>query len=383
MSLVVFPFKREDPELLVRNAHIAAAHSRVAEVLGVGFEEEATFRSLAAEAPGIEQATGKKVGVIVQERIGTKRPGKGDGMNTALRYFLESTDHERIHFYDADITSFSQEWITKAEEAADHDYHVVKHYFPRATTDAMITWMITRCGFAILWPRSGLPWIEQPLGGELLFKRAAVERFVSDDRVQAQSDWGIDTLYTFATVSHGLGLFEAYIPQGKQHRLYGALTDVKTMLVECFAAIQSLRHETLPFVNLHRVDYPDVVPEQIAEKVGYDIETTIRLPAEGWTPRQEELLKSFPEPVRKGMLECRTWPRFGFMDEENWYGTYEVLLEEFTLGDEDWEELLFKLWVARVLRYTMQAVTRGYSYAMRYLRFMVTRYIRRSALEQT
>ena len=78
-------------------------------------------------------------------------------------------------------------------------YSVVRHYFARASTDAMITWMITKTGFSLLWPDSELPWIEQPLGGELLFKRPVVEHLVKDDRVRAQSDWGIDTLYTFST----------------------------------------------------------------------------------------------------------------------------------------------------------------------------------------
>ena len=68
--------------------------------------------------PALKRETRKPVELILQDRIGDKRPGKGDGMNTALRYFLEKTDLDRIHFYDADITSFNEEWMTKAEEAA-------------------------------------------------------------------------------------------------------------------------------------------------------------------------------------------------------------------------------------------------------------------------
>jgi mannosylglycerate synthase len=67
----------------------------------------------------------------------------------------------------------------------------------------MITRFITRTGFSILWPHSELPFIEQPLGGELLMKRSVAEKLMKDDRVMNQSDWRIDTLYTFAFVQNG------------------------------------------------------------------------------------------------------------------------------------------------------------------------------------
>lgn len=373
-SLVVFPFKYENPEILVRNAHLAAGHPSVGEVLGIGFEEEKCFRNLVAEASKIQQATGTPVTAVLQERIGQKRPGKGDAINTGLRYLLDNSDHDRIHFYDADIVSFSEEWITKAEEAADADYQVVRHYFHRASTDGMVTWMITRCGFALLWPRSALPWIEQPLGGELLLDRRAAEKLADDARVQRASDWGIDTVVTFAAVDHGLSLFEVFAPAGKLHKLYGKLSDLKTMLGECFAAIQDMRGEAVPEVILHTVEYPDRVPHQVVEKIGYDIEGTMRRLREEWTPRQEELLGVFPDTVHSGMLETQTFPAFGFMDERNWRETYWVLLEHFTLGDDDWEELLFKLWTVQVLHYTAHAVVRGYDYAHRYLHAMVRRF---------
>jgi len=107
MSLVVFPFKHEHPEVLLHNVRVAAAHPRVHEVLCI----------------------------------------------------------------NTDITSFGPDWITKAEEAADFGYGLVRHYFLRASTDAMITWMITRTGFSLLWPHTEPSWIEQPLGSGLLMRR--------------------------------------------------------------------------------------------------------------------------------------------------------------------------------------------------------------------
>jgi len=378
MSLVVFPFKNEDPEVLIGNVKVALSHPRVQEVLCVGASEDNCFTALAEASPRLKKKHGKPVSVIVQERIGELRPGKGDGMNTALKYFLEETVYGRLHFYDADIVSFSQEWISKAEEAADQGFDVVRHYFPRASTDAMITWLITRTGFAILWPESTLPWIEQPLGGELLLSRSVAEQLLNDERVRRQSDWGIDTLYTFAIVQNQFSLYETYIGAGKLHKLYGKLTDLKTMLVECFSAIQSLQGERVPRGGTHRIEYPGPVPQEVREKIGYDMEGSLSLLVEGWTPRQEELLAYFPDKVQEGMLACRSFPRFGFMDEDTWYRVYQILLEHFDPTDRDWQELIFRLWLARVLGYTVTVALRGYDYALHYLHQMVSRYAARA-----
>lgn len=379
MSLVVFPFKREDPEALIDNIRVAAEHPRVSQVLAVGFDEDACFHSLVEGVPAVERDTRTSVNVIPQERLGVLRPGKGDGMNTGLRYFLGSTEAERLHFYDADLLSFTPDWITKAEEAADHGYEVVRHYFPRASTDAMITWFITRTGFAMLWPRSELPRIEQPLGGELLFTRPVAEALLADTRVQAQSDWGIDTLYTFATVAGGFRMYEAYIGAGKIHRLYGALTDLRTMLIECFSAVQNLHKEEVFDVSVHHVEYQGPVSEAVKSKIGYQFDDTLALLGEGWTERQLALLDAFPVQVREGMASSRTFPQLGFMSDEAWYDSYQVLLREFRADDHDWQELIFKLWIARVLTYTVTVALRGYDVAMHHLHQMVENYTRRAA----
>jgi len=299
-------------------------------------------------------------------------------MNTGLEYFV-SSEHERLHFYDADITSFGPSWITKAERAADLGYDMARHYFARAATDAMITWMITRTGFAMLFPNSELPWIEQPLGGELLLSRKAAELLAADPLVQAQSDWGIDTLLTFCAVANGLSMFEVYVPQGKAHALYGQLTDLRTMLIECFLALRSLRGADLDGGITHHIEPPDMVPATIAEKVGYDVEGTMQLIPEMWTDRQEDLLSHFPTPVRDGMLAARKYTSFQFMDAWAWYDIYEILLDKYVEGDPDWEHLIFNMWMVRVLAYTHKTALRGYGYAQRYLRNMIYRYLYRSA----
>jgi mannosylglycerate synthase len=374
MSIVCFPFKEEDVSVVVRNVECAASHPRVAAVLCVGYSQGETWHAIENAKPRIEKATGKDVILLLQKRIGVAlRGGKGDGMNTALSYFLEHSEYPRLHFYDADIVSFSEKWISKAELQADLDYDVVRHYFPRSSTDAMITWLVTKLGFAILWPNTVLPSIEQPLGGEFLVTRKAAEVLFADQRVCSQSDWGIDTLYTFVIAQNGLRMAEVYIPEGKVHSLYGGLRDLRTMLVECFSAIQSLKNEVVSGEDFgHCIEFPKAVPELLKQKVGYDIEKSLKLLKSHWTPRQQELLhQHFDSALVKGLMNACDWPCWGFADEEAWAGAYLKFLDNFEKGDTDWEELLFKVWVARVLNHTLRHVIRGYDVALGSLRDLV------------
>mmetsp|Transcript_4497 Transcript_4497/g.12258 ORF Transcript_4497/g.12258 Transcript_4497/m.12258 type:complete len:447 (-) Transcript_4497:340-1680(-) len=391
MSLVCFPFKVEKVEVVLKNIEIAARHDRVSAVLMVGHSVNATYMEIEAGVRKLQESAripdDVPVHMMTQHRLGSKRAGKGDGMNTALLYFLHAHEHdavfgpplvstplERLHFYDADIESFDETWITKAEDAADMDYEVIRHYFPRSSTDAQITWQVTKTGFSMLWPLSVLPWVQQPLGGELCFTRRAVEMLVSDSRVMRQSDWGIDTLYTFVCAQHGMSMLEVYVPQGKMHALYGGLRDLFTMLVECFSALQSLQTTPIRADSLHRIAPADPVPPSVTTKIGYDVEASLELLRERWTPRQEALLSEhFPENVCSGLLSARSWPKYGFMTEDAWLSVYEVFLSRFDITDSDWKELLFKCWVARVLNYTMRHVMRGYEVAMQQLRTEISR----------
>jgi mannosylglycerate synthase len=279
--------------------------------------------------------------------------------------------------------SFSGDWITKAEQSGDLDYDLVRHYFPRSSTDAMITWLVTKIGFSLVWPNTYLPHVEQPLGGELMLTRRAVEVLVKDQRVMQQSDWGIDTLYTFVTAQAGLRVSEVYVPEGKVHALYGGLRDLRTMLVECFSALQSLQREQIhPLAGLHRMEPPKAVPTAVREKLGYDIEKTLKLLRDNWTPRQRELLhKHFDSALAKGLENSSEWPCWSFADEEAWVKAYPRFLEHFEKGDDDWEELLFKTWVARVLNHTLKNVVRGYDVALGTLRDLVRDTQHKAALQ--
>ena len=156
MSLAVFPFKSEEPSLVVSNLATAAAHPAIDEVWAVAPEEGRAEAAVGATAKEVSRAHAKPVEVIIQERLGTYRSGKGDAMNTALA-LAAGQGRDRVHFYDADITNFDASWIDGAEAAADRGFGVVRHRFPRAATDAMITWMITRPALARLFPGTFLP----------------------------------------------------------------------------------------------------------------------------------------------------------------------------------------------------------------------------------
>ena len=371
LSFVAFPFKSEDPAVAVANLEVAARHPRVRRVLAVGSGADATYRSLAEFAPALERRTGTPVEVIVQERIGDRRPGKGDGMNTALRRFRDS-DHQRIHFYDADITNFDATWIDGAEAAADRHFPVVRHYFPRASTDAMITWLVTRPIFALAHPDSILWEIRQPLGGELLLTRDIAVALADDPRVVERSDWGIDTVLTYATVALGEPVYEHYVAEGKQHALYRSLGDIRQMLVECFEAAAAVAALPSPGRPRHEVAPPATAGPAIAHKVGFDIESTIHLLIAPWPPEAVSAAAELPADLSRPLLANLVRPTFSFMDGARWRRTLQVLLARYE-STPGWEEVLFRLWVARVLAYATGEALYGHAAAMAVLEEQVRR----------
>ena len=374
MSLVVVPFKDERADQVATNVAIAAAHDAVDEVWAVAAEDYEEMPSLREALTTIQRATGTATDVHVQRRIGVLRPGKGDAMNTAIELAAEQA-RDRVHFYDADITNFDESWISGAELAADRGYGVVRHRFPRASTDAMITWFVTRPGLATLFPGSFLPRLDQPLGGELLLTKPALEGLASDSAVRERSDWGIDTLITYSISVMGLGLYEHHVGDGKRHSLYGSLDELRSMFLECLAAVSSLKGRPGPRPEaIHGSDPPTPVPPDLKNTVGYDIDGTVRLLREGWTPDQAELATHLPDQVAEGLLANRETPTFSFMDADRWGQTLRMLLDHFELGDPAWQDLAFRLWLTRVLSYTTDQALAGFDTAMAYLEDTIAQY---------
>ncbi|UCG65945.1 MAG: hypothetical protein JSW12_02520 [Deltaproteobacteria bacterium] len=376
-SVVCFPFKNEDAKVFIKNIKEALEHPRVAEVICVGYEKDECYKAVESAVPFLQKEKGKRVHLILQKKLGEKRSGKGDAMNTALTFFINQTPYGRIHFYDADIVTFNREWITKTEEKLDQNFQVARCSFPKAPTDGMITWNITRCGFAYNWPETFLPEIEQPLGGELAFRREIAQELIKDRWVLKYSDWGIDTAYMLAFCQYKAPIYEVYIRNGKLHKLYGQLTDLYTMLVECFTIIQenqSVKIDTNGI--LYHKDSIDIasVPQEIQHKKAFDVEGTVSLLRENWSPQEKELLDTFPAKIREGMLALQKSGTVDvrFMDPETWYEVYGVLLRYFDQKSLIWSDLLFHLWVARVLNHTFYFASKGFRQAMESLYRMVT-----------
>jgi mannosylglycerate synthase len=374
VSLAVFPFKTEEPSLVVSNLATAAAHPAIDEVWAVAPEVGGAEAAVRAMAPEVSGAHAKPVEVIIQERLGTYRSGKGDAMNTALTLAAEQ-GRDRVHFYDADITNFEASWIDGAERAADRGFGVVRHRFPRAATDAMITWMITRPALARLFPGTFLPRLDQPLGGEVLLTRPAVETLAASDLVRSRSDWGIDTVLTYATSVMDLGFYEHHVADGKRHALYGSLDELREMLIECLDAVASLSGRPGPRPGArHATDPPAPVPEDLKQTTAYDVEATVRLLDAEWSADEIHLAESLPPDLSYLVLDPPTRPRFELMDADRWHMAHGLLMENFALGDPAWESLAFRLWLTRVLSYTTNQARQGFDAAMEYLESTIRRY---------
>lgn len=364
MSLVVFPFKSEELVVVATNLAIAARNDHVREIWAVAAEDDVTMAQVATAAATISAAEAKAVRVFPEERIGAFRPGKGDAMNTAIARSAER-GFERTHFYDADITNFDSGWIDEAESAADRGHQVVRHRFPRAATDAMITWMITRPGLATVFPGTILPRLGQPLGGEMLLGQAAVTALAEDPFVRNRSDWGIDTVITHATATMGAGVFEHYVPDGKRHALYGSLTDIRQMLLECLDAVASLRGRRRPPPAHTLASEPGApVPDDLKRTEAYDLDATRRAISDPPGPDERAILDALPG----GGYDLEE------MNEERWSLVLPALLERFTLGDEAWESAVFRLWANRVIHYTIEHVPMGYDHAVEYLETTIRRF---------
>ncbi len=363
MSLVVFPFKEEAVEVVAANLEVAASHERVDEVWAVAAAEGVMMAGVSKVAVAVESTHATPVRVFPQERIGRFRPGKGDGMNTAIAAAAER-GFDRTHFYDADITNFDRSWIDGAEAAADNGFEVVRHRFPRAATDAMITWMVTRPGLARLFPGTVLPRLGQPLGGEILLSREVVESLASNDLVRARSDWGIDTVITYATSVMGRPIHEHHVADGKRHALYGSLTDIRDMVLECLDAVASLRERPGPTSGTGLDSDPTApVPSDLKEAVAYDVEAT-----------RAAIAGAPTDPELAIMTGLGVDPEEEEIDEVHWGTILDGLLAAFDLDDSSWRNVAFRLWTQRVISYTTRHVPLGYDHAMVYLEDTIRRY---------
>jgi mannosylglycerate synthase len=361
VHVVAIPFLDEAPEVVAKNLEIAATHPSIDIVWGVTSEDVA---DRVGEISNVE--------IVQQRRLGSYRPGKGDAMNTALA-LARARGVDRLHFYDADITNFSREWISGAENAADAGFEVVRHSFPRAATDAMITWLITKPVMALKFPGTVLPRIGQPLGGELLLTAGAIETMANSDRVRSRSDWGIDTEITFHSVAAGHSLYEHHVSDGKRHALYGSLAELSDMLRECFDSVATLPRVAIPEAD-HFAEPATPVPADLRSQPGFSVEATRPMVSTEWAPLERESAAILPARIASLVERMVATGDYQFLDEEAWLHVLSVMIDNPPHGTSAHEALLFRLWVGRVLHYTEHHVSRGYDHALDYLASTIAEY---------
>jgi len=126
----------------------------------------------------------------------------------------------------------------------------------------------------------------------------------------------------------------------------------------------------------------DRVPEVVREEKAFDVKGTLPLLRENWTEEEIELLALFPARIRKGILSHHRDIDVRFMNPDAWYEVYGILLREFNQNSRAWRDLLFRLWVARVLNHTFYYASRGYDYAMKSLNDMVSSFVKRGLARQ-
>ena len=366
-TLIAIPFLAEDPELASRTLLEARAHPAVTRVVGIHgdrIDVAAAVSARVGSVPGID--------LIAQQRIGALRSGKGDALNTGFRYFLAGS-WSRLHFYDADIKSFHRGWIDQAEQRLDQGFDTTRFFFPRARTDGMVTWMITRPGFALLWPDSVLSRIRQPLAGEVAFSREAVLGLVSEAVVTEQSDWGIDAALLHRTAGLGLSIYECYAPEGKDHALYGTLADLETMLAESINVLQRLRASSPPLPAAHQADETAQIESAVLDQVAFDRAGTAALLQEPWDTEAVALLTAnFGDPLASQVLRWEDELDLTSLDPRGWIEVLTVLLDRFDHQSVGWRQVAFRLWAGRVLHHAKAVESLDYWQAMSRLEEQVT-----------
>ena len=262
-----------------------------------------------------------------------------------------------------------------AEAAADQGFSVVRHSFPRAATDAMITWMITKPVMAMRFPRTILPRIGQPLGGELLLTTEAIATMAETERVKQRSDWGIDTEITFHSVAGGYSLYEHHVSDGKRHSLYGSLAELKDMAIECFDSVATLPAVSIPQIK-HLAEATTPVPVDLRTESGFSPEASLPLLTARWMPGEHNLAAHLPPDLSAATEQMVRTGDYGFLDEAAWYRILGFMIPNPPTADSGAGALLFRLWVGRVFHYTKNHVSLGYEHALDYLASTIAEYER-------
>jgi hypothetical protein len=170
--------------------------------------------------------------------ISTPKGEKGKGRNVR-NLFLAAVELQAkaVVIVDADLTSFTPQWIQRLGEPLFNDFDYVSPIYERHKYDASITNHFAR---PLLQALYGVG-IRQPIGGDFGFSGKAAMAFLSEkswtDRV---AHFGIDIWMTTLAYLRGLKVCETFLGSCKSHRVKDPARELSTMFQDVIATMFDL-----------------------------------------------------------------------------------------------------------------------------------------------
>ncbi len=181
--------------------------------------------------------------------ISTPKGEKGKGRN--VRNLFQAAVELRaraVVILDADLTSFTPQWIQRLGEPLFNDFDYVSPIYERHKYDASITNHFAR---PLLQALYGLR-ISQPIGGDFGFSGKAAMAFLSEKSwTERVAHFGIDIWMTTLAYLRGLNGCETFLGSCKSHRVKDPARELSTMFQDVIATMFDLM---VPFEYLWKQD---------------------------------------------------------------------------------------------------------------------------------
>ena len=240
--------------------------------------------------------------------ISTPKGEKGKGRN--VRNVFQAAVElgaKAVVILDADLTSFTPQWIQRLGEPLFNGFDYVSPVYERHKYDASITNHFAR---PLLQTLYGLR-ISQPIGGDFGFSGKAAMAYLSEGLwTERVAHFGIDVWMTTLTYLRGLNGCETFLGSCKSHRVKDPARELSTMFQDVIATMFDLM---VPFEYLWKQD----VETRPSRVFGYglgvqdkppvpsvDVDHLYRTFLEGSRAFRETWNRVIPEPDR-GEVEKR------------------------------------------------------------------------------
>ena len=170
--------------------------------------------------------------------VSTPKGEEGKGRN--VRNLFQAAVELRaraVVILDADLTSFTPQWIQRLGEPLFNDFDYVSPIYERHKYDASITNHFAR---PLLQALYGLR-ISQPIGGDFGFSGKAAMAFLSEKSwTERVAHFGIDIWMTTLAYLRGLNGCETFLGSCKSHRVKDPARELSTMFQDVIATLFDL-----------------------------------------------------------------------------------------------------------------------------------------------